>query len=54
METIQITTELLTQLKAMYPSISEHGDRTLVTYALSRHVYNTSRQISQPQLPIIN
>lgn len=51
METIQITTEQLEQLRLIYPGIAEHGDRCLVTYCLSRFIYQTQVEATRPQLP---
>ena len=51
METIQITTEQLNQLKQLYPGIAEHGTRVLVTYAISRQIHQAQIDLNRPQLP---
>ena len=51
METIDITTEQLEELQKLYPKIAEHGNRCLVTYAISRHIHQTKIDAQRPQLP---
>jgi hypothetical protein len=51
MESIQVTTEQLNQLKLLYPGIAEHGNRVLVTYALSRQIHQAQIDLNRPQLP---
>ena len=51
METIQITTEQLSQLQHLYPGIAQYGSRVLVTYALSRQIHQAKIDLNRPQLP---
>ena len=51
METIQITTEQLSQLQHLYPGIAQYGSRVLVTYALSRQIHQAQIDLNRPQLP---